>query len=107
MAEFLIIYLNNMKSKLIKKVLVIIFLIILLVIGYIFLFRWNQYLIKNKPENLCRASNGGWAPYWDLKDCDGNFIKYSSPLVVDEKTCWCHTENTCWNGKACVPINND
>jgi hypothetical protein len=75
-----------------------------------FLWRWNSELVANNPENKCRASGGGWAPLgpagYRPESCDGTEMK-NVPELVDREgfTCWCHSENTCWDGESCVPIN--
>lgn len=93
---------NNM-----KKLSIIALVLFLLIVVFISLFIWNQQLVNNNPESRCLASGGGWAPYWSIKDCNGNLLKNDSSLVIDEKTCWCHATSTCWNGKNCVEIINN
>lgn len=100
-----------MKLKLTKKLLVAIPLVTVLIISGIFLFRWNQYLLKNNPEALCRKSNGGWAPAFmdsgELQTCDGKRLPKDSPLIDgDGFTCYCHKENTCWDGRSCVSVKS-
>jgi len=76
--------------------------LLILISTSVFLFFWNQNLVKNRLESKCLASDGGWAPYWTQKDCDGNLLEPESELVIDGETCWCHAPNTCWNGETCV-----
>lgn len=90
-----------------KKTLIIIglVLVVLVVGGYVW---W-----ETRPPTLvemCNASNGGWAPvgpieYNTLIDCNGKRLTKDSSLIDWEGyTCYCHTENTCWNGRECVPM---
>jgi hypothetical protein len=81
-----------------KKVI----LITLLIILSLFLNFLRLHLAENNPENRCGRFGGGWAPYWTLKDCNGNLLTPDSELVIDEKTCWCRVANTCWNGWECI-----
>ena len=95
--------------KYMKKTIALTFSFVLLLIAGFFLFRWNQHLVNNRPENLCRAASGGWAPAFmdsgELSTCDGKRLSKDSPLIdKDGFTCYCHAEDTCWNGEACVSV---
>ena len=73
------------------------------------LYYSNQYMLHNSSENLCRVNGGGWAPAGmdsgELQTIDGNRLSNDSPLIDHNGyTCYCHTENTYWNGKTCASI---
>ncbi len=88
--------------------LIIILVIVVFVIGYF------APLYKSKTAEIaCRRAGGGWAPVgpieYALIGCDGKRLTSDSPLIergFDKSgyTCYCHTPNTCWNGKECVEI---
>ncbi len=87
-----------------KQILIPI-IILFILIEAILLFRIKT--VGTDPEELCRASNGGWAPAGmdsgELQTIDGNRLPTDSPLIDNEGyTCYCHTENTYWDGKTCV-----
>lgn len=61
------------------------------------------------PGALCVQADGWWGPIGPnddrLVDCNGNRLNNDSTFVIQGDTCYCHTDNTCWNGKDCVPID--
>lgn len=80
-----------------------------LLMGVMLLVRNNNF--GNNLEELCRSSGGGWAPAGmdsgELQTIDGNRLSKDSPLIDREGyTCYCHTENTYWNGKMCTPATS-
>lgn len=88
-----------------RKSIIIILLILVSIIG---IFAWWNEQLPNLRE-MCVISNGGWAPAFmnsgELSTCDGKPLATDSPLIDYEGyTCYCHTPNTCWNGKECVEI---
>ncbi len=85
-----------------KKTLLICFGLLLISASGVYLYFDNENRKLNNPVALCKASGGGWAPYWGQLDCKGNKMTAESDLVHGDKTCWCHTSNTCWNGNSCV-----
>ena len=84
-----------------KKHVIFFSLLLFIAIGTLLIVQ-NQQNVAGKQENQCLASGGGWAPYWDQIDCNGNKLLSNSDLVNRDKTCWCHSLNTCWNGTDCV-----
>ena len=94
-----------------KKIIIPIIILFILIEGMVLIHNHN---IGTNPEQLCRASGGGWAPAFfgdndGPPDANGNPITPDSQLVDRSRdrsgyTCYCHIENTGWDGKACVPI---
>jgi len=88
-----------------KKIIIPIIILFILIEGTVLIHNHN---IGTDPEQLCRVSGGGWAPAFmdsgELQTIDGNRLPKDSPLIDHNGyTCYCHTENTYWNGRACVP----
>lgn len=95
-----------------KKVKYISYLVVVVVFmaGVLgFIYRRN-----NTQAGLCqKAENTGWASVGPIEfapiGCDGKRLKADSPLIdrsYDKSgyTCYCHTPNTCWDGKQCVSL---
>lgn len=95
-----------MKTKAKYTFLIVIVVLILGVLGFI-------YQRNTTQAGLCqKAENTGWAPVMGIGPigCDGQLLKDDSPLIDRSRdksgyTCYCHTPNTCWNGRDCVPLN--
>lgn len=88
---------------------------VVILVAIVFLvYAWFNFLSIGpvSQEALCKqAEKTGWAPVFGEGPigCDGQLLPEDSPLIdrsrdISGYTCYCHTDNTCWNGKDCVPI---
>lgn len=91
-------------KKNIKKILIIcISVLAIILITFLGLtYKWS----KSQAWKCNKTENTGWAPAFGGGPigCDGKRLDKKSPLIEDEYTCYCHTENTCWDGNTCVPL---
>ena len=89
-----------------KNIKIILFASIVVIIGFVIYAWFNLLSIGNASQKAwCKhAENTGWAPAWDQTGCDGEKLSEDSPLIENEYTCYCHTPNTCWNGRDCVSM---